>query len=116
MAGSPLNVTLPPLCVAPKFEPEMVTPTPARPASGDMKLIAGTGGAITLKFTPLLASNWWSVTTTLPEVAPEGTSTVMPESLQFCTDALTPLNVTPPKPCVRPKSSRKALLTSLLSR
>lgn len=102
-AGRPLKVTVPPLCVAPKFEPEMVTPTPARPASGDMKLIAGTGWVITLKFTPLLASNWWSVTTTLPEVAPEGTSTAMLESLQLCTVALTPLNVTPPKPCVCPK-------------
>jgi hypothetical protein len=70
-AGIPLKVTVPPLCVVPKFEPEMVTPTPARPALGDMKLIAGTGGVITLKFTPLVA--------------------------------LTPLNVTPPKPCVCPK-------------
>jgi hypothetical protein len=43
------------------------------------------------------------VTTTFPEVAPAGTSTEMLESLQFCTVALTPLNVTPPKPCVWPK-------------
>jgi hypothetical protein len=102
-AGRPLNVSVPPLCVAPKLEPKIVTPMPARPALGDMELITGAGGVITLKFTPLLARSWWSVTTTFPDVAPEGTSAVMLESLQLCTVALTPLNATPPNPCVCPK-------------
>jgi hypothetical protein len=102
-AGRPLNVSVPPLCVAPKLEPKIVTPMPARPALGDMELITGAGGIITLKFTPLLARSWWSVTTTFPDVAPEGTSAVMLESLQLCTVALTPLNATPPNPCVCPK-------------
>ncbi len=57
-------------------------------------------GTPTVNGTPLLASRLDAVTTTLPVVAPWGTATEILVSLQLAgvTVALTPLNVTPPKP------------------
>jgi hypothetical protein len=59
-------------------------------------------GAVTVKFTPLLATPP-TVTTTFPLVAPAGTGTVMFVALQLAAVAAIPLNFTVLAPCVAPK-------------
>lgn len=92
-ASAPLNVTLPVPCEEPKLDPVIVTADPVGPEVGDKLLIVGK----TLNGTALLLKRLAFVTTTFPEVAPFGTVTEMSVSLQVCTVALVPLNVTPPK-------------------
>ena len=60
------------------------------------------GDGSTVKFVPLLATPA-TVTTTLPEVAPEGSGTVMLVSLQIAPVATVPLNEALLVPCVEPK-------------
>ena len=57
---------------------------------------------LTVKLTPLLATPF-TVTTTLPVVAPLGTVTPMLVALQLVTVAAAPLKVTVLDPCVEPK-------------
>ena len=57
---------------------------------------------VTMKLTPLLTCPF-TVTTTLPEVAPVGTVAAIERSLQLVTGALNPLNVTVLDPCCAPK-------------
>ena len=80
-------------CVGPKFDPVIVTNVPAGPDVG-FKLVMVTG--VTVKLT-LLLEKPPTVTTTGPVVAPVGTGTVIPVSIQFdtpCRTAGVPLNVT----------------------
>lgn len=63
-------------------------------------MLAGCVG--TVKSTPLLAIPP-TVTTTLPEAAPAGTGTVIPEAVQLVGVATTPLKVTMLVPCDPPK-------------
>lgn len=88
----PLNVTVPE--VEPKFVPEIVTAAPIAPEFGDRLLMLGTEfEATTVKPTRLLATPF-TVTTTFPDVAPDGTLVEICESDQLLTDAVFPLNVT----------------------
>lgn len=87
--------------VGPKFVPVMVMMPPIGPDEG--VTLAILGGGVTLKATPLLATPP-TVTTTLPVVAPVGTSTSMLVALQLlAVPAETPLNVTVLLPCGVPK-------------
>lgn len=72
--------------------PEIVTEVPKAPEVGFKALMLG-GSVVTVKFTLLLAVPL-TVTTTPPEVAPDGTGTVMLDALQFVGVACVPLNVT----------------------
>jgi len=78
----------------------MVTEVPTAPEVGVRLEIVGVGS--TVNITPLLATPL-SVTTTLPVVAPVGTSATMLVALQLETAAARPLNVTELVPCVTPK-------------
>ena len=60
------------------------------------------GVGMTVKITPLLATPP-TVTTTLPDVAPAGTGTMMLLALQLVGAAVVPLNLTVLVPCVAPK-------------
>ena len=73
----------------PKLAPVIVTDVPMGPEVVDKLLMLGT----TLKPTPSLATPP-TVTTTLPEVAPAGTGTVMVVALQLEGVATVPLSVT----------------------
>jgi hypothetical protein len=57
---------------------------------------------LTVKVTPLLACPF-TVTTTGPVVAPEGTATAMLVEFQLVGDAVVPLNCSVLVPCVAPK-------------
>jgi hypothetical protein len=94
----PLNVTVLEPWVDPKFVPVMVTEAPTAPVAGDRPVIPGR----TVKAAPLLATPF-TVTTTFPVVAPEGTGTAMLVALQLVGVAALPLNVTELEPCVDPK-------------
>jgi len=72
--------------------PEIVTDVPKAPEVGFKALMLG-GRVVTVKFTLLLAVPP-TVTTTPPEVTPEGTGTIMLEALQLVGVAVVPLNVT----------------------
>src|SRR3989442_13052056 len=76
-AAAPLKVTVLDPCVAPKPDPEMVTDVPTGP---DMLLKLEMSGR-TEKGAPLLAPPP-TVTTTFPDVAPDGTDTPMLVGLQ----------------------------------
>ncbi len=71
------------------------------PSGPDVGFRLATKG-VTVKSTPLLGRPP-TVTTTLPEVAPEGTGTVMLEALQLEGVARVPLKATVLVPCVAPK-------------
>lgn len=92
VATMPLKVTVLVPWLAPKFEPAMVTEAPIAPEEGLRLVIAG-GGKVIVKGTPLLATPA-TVTTTLPEVAPDGTGTTMEEALQLVGVPRVPLKVT----------------------
>jgi hypothetical protein len=66
-----------------------------------MLVIRGAGG-VTVKVTPLLDTPP-AVTTSGPELAPEGTGAAMLVALQLIGEASVPLNVTVLLPCVDPK-------------
>src|SRR5713226_566933 len=89
-ADCPAKVTVPPL--PPKSSPLMVTNTPGTPLVGLKPLMVG---ASTSNTTPLLC-NPLAVTTTLPLVAPLGTTAVMLVSVQLVVAAGWPLKVTVP--------------------
>src|SRR5439155_6601003 len=94
---TPLKLTVLPPCVPPKFAPLIVTPVPARAASGESFVI--TGG---MPNSTALLARPLTVTTTLPVPAPTGTGTLMLPSLQLVGVPATPLNVTVLLPCVAP--------------
>jgi hypothetical protein len=74
VAVVPLNVIVLVPFVAPKFVPVTVTDVPTGPVVGFTVVMLG--GTVTVKLTPLLAT-LFTVTTTLPVVAPAGTGTVI---------------------------------------
>jgi hypothetical protein len=105
-AGVPLKRTeLVPL-EEPKFEPAMVTWVSITPDKGATELmtgLAGGGGTVTVKVTPLLVSPF-TVTVSGPVVAPVGTVARICESLQLTIEAAgAPLNRTLLVPWVAPK-------------
>jgi len=100
-AATPLNVTALVPCVAPKFDPLIVTELPTNPAVGFRFVMLG-AGTVTVKLTPLLATPP-TVTTTFPVVAPAGTAATMLVALQLVGVAVIPLNFTVLVPCVAPK-------------
>jgi len=79
--------------VSPKPVPVMVTELPAGPEVGLRPEMSGTGPVLMVKATPLLATPP-TVTTTLPEVAPLGTSIEIEVVLQLLGAARVPLKVT----------------------
>lgn len=91
VAAVPLKVTVLEPWVAPKFTPVIVTEAPTAPEVGLRLVIAGV--VVTVKATPLLAAPP-TVTTTLPEVAPDGTGATMLVELQLVGVAAVPLKVT----------------------
>jgi hypothetical protein len=95
-----LKVTVLVPWVAPKFVPVMVTEVPTGPEVGDRLVMLGAGE--TVKVTPLLATVF-TVTTTLPEVAPLGTGATIEVALQLVGVAAVPLKVTVLVPWVEPK-------------
>lgn len=97
VAKAPLNVTVLEPCATPKLVPLIVTDVPATPDVGDRLVMVGVGR--TVNATPLLAAPF-TVTTTLPEVAPAGTGTTIVVPFQLLGLAVVPLNVTVP---VEPK-------------
>jgi len=90
VAPVPGNATALDPCVEPKLVPVMVTEVPAEPEFG-FKAVIVTGVTVKLK---LLLAKPPTVTTSGPVVAPDGTSTVAPVSIQLCIVAGVPLNVT----------------------
>src|SRR5947209_5835884 len=70
VAVVPLNLTVLVPCVAPKFDPAMVTDAPTAPDVG-VRLVM-LGAATTVKLFPLLSTPL-ACTTTFPVVAPDGT-------------------------------------------
>ena len=83
------------------MEPISVTVVLAAPEDGDID--DKTGAGTTVKVTPLLAAPLM-VTMTLPDVAPDGTRTVIEDAVQFeMTVTVVPLNFTELVPCVDPK-------------
>lgn len=95
----PLNFTVLVPCVAPKFDPAIVTDAPTAPDVGDRLLMLAAG--TTVKLWPLLAVPE-TVTTTFPVVAPVGTVAVILVVLQLVIVAVVPLNLTVLLPCVEP--------------
>jgi len=77
----------------PKRAPEIATTVPARPDAGDTPVM--TGASVTVKGKPLVTIPL-ALTTTLPVVAPEGTTTVMDVAVQLFAAACVPLKVTVP--------------------
>ena len=80
VAATPLKVTVLVPWLAPKFAPVIVTEIPTAPDVGERLLIEG--GGITVNETPLLACPF-TVTITLPVVAPPGTDTTIELVLQL---------------------------------
>jgi hypothetical protein len=98
VAAVPLNVTVP--WVEPKFDPAIWIDEPTGPLLGDRLVMLG--AAVTVKLTPLLETPPGTVTTTLPVVAPVGTTAVMLLVVQaLIVVAAVPLNFT--VPWVEPK-------------
>jgi hypothetical protein len=80
VAVVPLNFTVPVPCVEPKFVPVIVTAAPIAPELGDKLVMLG--AATTVKDEPLLATPL-TVTTTLPVLAPVGTTATIEVALQL---------------------------------
>jgi hypothetical protein len=80
VAVVPLNLTVPAPWVEPKFVPVIVTAALTAPEVGDKLVMLG--AATTVKLTPLLATPL-TVTTTLPVVAPVGTTATIEVALQL---------------------------------
>ena len=100
VVGVPLNVTVLVPCVEPKFDPLMVTGVPIDPDSGDRLVMLPVSR--TMKLAPLLATPF-TVTKTLPVVAPLGTGTTILLEVQLVGVPTVPLNVTVLVPWVEPK-------------
>jgi len=100
VAETPLNVTVLVPCAEPKFVPAIVTAVLTGPVVGDKLAMLGIGG--TANDTPALDTPF-TVTTTAPVVAPDGTGVTMLVALQLVGVAEVPLNVTVLVPCVDPK-------------
>ena len=100
VAVVPLKVTVFVPCGSPKPVPVMVTNWPTTPDVGDR--LPMVGGPRTVNAAPLDAM-LLTVTTTLPVVAPEGTTAVIDVALQLDTVAVVPLKVTVLVPCDAPK-------------
>src|SRR6266849_4925670 len=111
VTGVPLNVTVLPLWLAPKFAPAIVTEAPTGPDVGFRLLTAG--AVVTVKATPLLATPA-RVTTTLPVVAPVGTGAMMLVALQLVGVAGVPLKVTVVLLWLAPKFA-PAIVTEVLT-
>ena len=90
VVGIPLNATILPLLVDPKFDPLIVTDVPDDPEVGERLLILGAG---TVNINPLLACAA-TVTTTLPVVAPAGTGATILVLVQLVGAVTIPLNAT----------------------
>ena len=100
VAAMPLNFTVP--VVVPKLDPAMTIDDPMAPLLGVRPLI--TGVLKTVKATPLLETPPAAVTTTLPVVAPVGTTAVTLVLLHGPIEvAARPLNFTVPFPWLAPK-------------
>jgi len=91
VAELPLKVIAPVPWFAPKFAPAIVTEVPTGPEVGVKLVMLGAG--VTVKTTPLLATPF-TVTTTLPVVAPLGTTTEMVVPVKPKIVAAVPLKVT----------------------
>lgn len=89
VAAVPLKVTVLVPCVAPKFEPEIVTVVPMTPELGESP--ESVGVTATVNGLGLLAIPD-TVTSTLPLVAPVGTGAAMLVELQLVAVEVTPLN------------------------
>ncbi len=96
----PLNDTVLVPCVAPKFEPVIVTGVPSGPDATLRLEMLGVGS--TVKATALLATPL-TVTTTFPVVAAAGTGTTMLVALQLVGVPAVPLNDTVLVPWLAPK-------------
>jgi hypothetical protein len=97
-AGTPLNCIVLLACIAPKFDPVIVTGNPAAPDAGEIvAIIGGTVYVTALLVTPPTR------TVIDPVDAPLGTGTVMLVVLQLDGPPGTPLNKTLLDPCVAPK-------------
>src|SRR5207247_3448146 len=104
VAAVPLNTTVLDPCAAPKLVPVIVTDVPTGPDVGASDVIDG--GTVTVNATPLLGE--FVVTTTLPVVAPAGTTATIDVALQLVIDvAAVPLNATVLDPCVAPRSDHR---------
>jgi hypothetical protein len=95
------NVTVLVPWLPPKFTPVIVTVAPTGPCVMLRVEMLGPG-AVTVKFTPLLATPP-TVTTTLPVVAPLGMGAAILEPLQLVGVEAMPLNVTVLEPWLAPK-------------
>jgi len=101
VAAVPLNRTVPIACMEPKLVPVIVTEAPGAPEVGDRPVMLGAG--TTVNGDPALATPF-TVTTTLPVIAPAGTVATIDVALQLMIAvAVVPLNVTVLVPCVAPK-------------
>jgi len=100
VAAVPLNVTVLVPWTGPKFPPTIQTEVPTGPEFALKETMFGVGG-VTLNSTPLLLCPP-TVITTLPVVAPLGTSTVMLVLLQLVRAPDIPLNATVLVPGVKP--------------
>ena len=89
VAETPLNETL---GDTPKLEPEIITDAPAAPLEGVIPEITGVGN--TENCEALIPATPLTVTDIGPDVAPEGTLTVMLVEVEAVTVAGVPLNVT----------------------
>ena len=100
VAGVPLKVSVLAPCAVPKLLPVTVIDVPTAPEAGEIPVIVGAG--TTAKETPA-PETLFTVTTTLPLVAPFGTVTTIELTLQLNTVAVVPLNLTVLVPRVAPK-------------
>ena len=91
VAVVPLNLIVLLPWVDPKLVPVIVTDAPTTPDVGDRLVMLG--AATTVKDEPLLAIEF-TVTTTLPVVAPVGTGATIEVALQLVGVAVVPLNLT----------------------
>ena len=101
VAAVPLNFAVPVPCGDPKLVPVIVTDAPTAPDVGDRLVMLG--AATTVNALPLLATPL-TVTTTLPVVAPVGTTATMEVAVQLViVVAVVPLNFAVLVPCGEPK-------------
>jgi hypothetical protein len=101
VAAVPLNATVLDPWLAPKFVPVIVTEVATIPDVGFRLVMVG-ALALTVNVTPLLATPF-TVTTTLPVVAPVGTGTTIVVAVQPVAVAAVPLNATVLDPWLAPK-------------
>src|SRR5947207_8161318 len=100
-AAVPLNMTVLVPCDAPKLVPVMVTDVPTGPEVGLRSVMLG-AAVVTVNAKPLLPRPP-TVTTTFPDVAPDGTGATMLVEFQLVGEAAVPLNMTALVPCDAPK-------------